>query len=70
MDLSHPGSTAAAECVACQMYQDRRGRWHWEGEDALAAVVKHSHSGFDRRSDCLADALKHGQPLPLRPLVF
>jgi len=39
MDLSHPKSTAPAESVACTMYQDSRGRWHWEAEDRVAAVV-------------------------------
>ena len=70
MDLSHPKPLAPAECVACHMYQDRRGRWHWEAEDHLAAVVSQSNRGFDRRDDCLADALRHGQPRPLKPLVF
>ena len=70
MDLSHPRTTAPAQSVACNMYQDRDGRWHWEAEDRLAAVVKQSNRGFDHRDDCLADALRHGQPRPRSPLVF
>jgi len=70
MDLSHLKSIAAAQCVACHMYQDRGGQWHWEAEDALAAVVKQSNGGFDERDDCLADALRHGQVRPVTPLVF
>jgi len=52
------------------MFQDRRGRWHWESEDRFAAVVRQSNRGFDQRDECLADALRHGQPRPLKPLVF
>jgi len=70
MDLSHPKSTAPAESVACTMYQDSRGRWHWEAEDRVAAVVRRSNRGFDRRDDCLADALRHGQPRPVSALLF
>ena len=70
MDLSGPYDAIPAECVSCHIYEDGKGRWHWEGVDALAAVVKHSQRGFDTRAQCLADALKHGQPLPDSALVF
>jgi hypothetical protein len=56
--------------VSCHIYEDGKGRWRWEGVDALAAVVKQSQAGFDTRDECLADALKQGQPLPESALVF
>jgi hypothetical protein len=70
MDLSRPDHVEPAECVSCNVYEDGKGRWRWEGVDALAAVVKQSQGGFDTRDECLADALKQGQPLPESALVF
>jgi hypothetical protein len=70
MDLSQQRLALPAQCVSCHIYEDGNGRWYWEGVDSLAAVVKRSTAGFDTRAACLADALKHGQPLPLAPVVF
>jgi hypothetical protein len=68
MDLSGP-RLDTGRCVACHVYQDGNGRWHWEGVDAAQAVVAHSHCAFDTRAECLADMLKHGHPLPLQALT-
>ena len=70
MDLSHACDAVAAECVACDIYEDGTGGWRWEGVDVLGAVVKHSNRAFERRQQCLADAAAQGQPLPERPTVF
>jgi hypothetical protein len=70
MDLSRPHHVGPAVCVSCHIYEDGKGRWRWEGVDSLAAVVKQSQAGFDTRDECLADALKQGQPLPESALVF
>jgi hypothetical protein len=56
--------------VSCNIYEDGRGRWRWEGVDRIAAVVEHSRGAFDTRAECLSDALKHGQPLPTTALMF
>ena len=70
MDLSHACDAVAAECVACDLYEDGTGCWRWEGVDALGAVVKQSNRAFGTRLQCLADAMAQGQPLPERPIVF
>jgi hypothetical protein len=69
MDLSHSGEVPA-ECVACHIYVDGNGHWHWEGVDVVAAVVQHSQRSFETRAECLADAVKHGQRLPESAIVF
>jgi hypothetical protein len=56
--------------VSCHIYEDGKGRWRWEGVDALAAVVKQSDRAFETRAECLADALKQGQPVPGGAIVF
>jgi len=68
MDLSE--LLAPAKCVACHVYRDVEGRWHWEAVDAVAAVVMQSERGFETRCECVIDALRHGQATPLTPLVF
>jgi hypothetical protein len=70
MDLSRPDHVGPAECVSCHLFEDGKGRWRWEGVDALAAVVKQSQRGFDTRAECLADALTQGQPRPESAIVF
>jgi hypothetical protein len=70
MDLSQPSNAAPAKSVECHIYEDGKGRWHWEAVDALAAVVQHSQRAFASRAECLADAFKHGQLVPERPTVF
>jgi hypothetical protein len=70
MDLSHPTDARPAECASCYLYQDGAGRWHWEGVDAIGAVVAHSNRGFDNRAKCFADALTQGHSIQLRAIAF
>jgi hypothetical protein len=55
---SHPGSEIDMKTESWDFYQDLQGLWRWLG--VLHAGIRRSRTGFGSRSDCIADAMRHG----------
>ena len=51
-----------------QFFQDTAGRWCWRQSDAQGRLLQESHCVHASRTDCIAEAMRHGYlSRPFRP---
>ncbi|MEA3157467.1 MAG: hypothetical protein QOK44_5056 [Betaproteobacteria bacterium] len=51
--------TSNAETADWDFFADKEGNWHWRSYRPAGAQAE-SRDSFESRTDCIADAMRHG----------